>query len=92
MVVRVFHPDDGIAAATVSYAGELYCVNGLNAKGIFIELNNGTPSAGTEMNWNICPSTVSLFNLLFEAGNMDDVDSFFKDTQSSLPYIIGVAD
>lgn len=92
LVVTVFHPDDGIAAATVSYAGELYCVNGLNAKGIFIELNNGTPSAGTEMNWNICPSTVSLFNLLFEAGNMDDVDSFFKDTQSSLPYIIGVAD
>lgn len=92
MVLTVFHPADGIAAATVGYAGELYCVNGLNAKGIFVELNNGTPSAGNEMHWDICPSTVSLFNMLFEAGNMEDVDSFFRNTQSSLPYTIGVAD
>lgn len=92
LVVTVFHPEDGIAAATVGYAGELYCVNGLNAKGIFVELNNGTPSAGSEMHWDICPSTVSLFNMLFEAGNMNEVDSFFKSTQSSMAYIIGVAD
>ena len=30
--------------------------------------------------------------MLFEAGNMDDVDSFFRNTQGSLPYTIGVAD
>lgn len=92
LVVTVFNPKGGVAAATVGYAGELYCVNGLNANGVFVELNNGTPSGGSEMHWNICPSTVSLFNLLLEAGDMDDADSFFKDTQSSQAYSIGVAD
>lgn len=92
IVVTVFHPEKGIAAATVGYAGELYCVNGLNAKGIFVELNNGTPSAGNEMHWDIRQSTVGLFNMLFEAGSPDDFDSFFRNTKSSLPYIIGVAD
>lgn len=92
LVVTVFHPEDGIPAAIIGYAGELYCVNGLNAKGIFVELNNGTPSAGSEMHWDICPSTVSLFKMLFEAVSLDDVDAFIKNTPSSLPYIIGVAD
>lgn len=92
LVVTVFHPIDGTAAATVGYAGEIYCVNGLNAKGLFVELNNGMPSAGSEIHWNIRSSTASLFNMLFEAGNIDDADAFFKSTQSSLSSIIGVAD
>lgn len=92
VVVTVYHPTDGTAAATVGYAGEIYCVNGLNAKGLFIELNNGMPSAGTEIHWNLCPSTTNLFNMLFSAESLDDVDSFFKNTQSSLSAIIGVAD
>lgn len=92
VVVTVFHPKNGIAAATVGYAGELYCVNGINAKGLFIELNNGMPSAGDEIHWNLCPSTSSLFNMLFEAESLDDVDSFFESTRSSLSSVIGVAD
>ena len=92
VVVTVFHPNDGAAAATVGYAGELYCVNGLNDKGLFVEFNNGMPSAGYEIHWELCSSTSSLFNMLFEAGNLDDVDSFFKSTRSSLSATIGVAE
>lgn len=91
LVVTVYHPDEGIASATVGYAGELYCVNGLNAKGIFIELNNGMPSAGSKIRWDLCPSTTSLFELLFRAGSIDDVDDFFKKTGASLASTIGVA-
>ena len=92
LVVTVFHPEDGPAAATIGYAGELYCVNGLNAEGIFVEFNNGMPSAGDEIHWDICPSTTSLFKMLFAARSLDDADSFFKNTQSSLSSAIGVAD
>lgn len=92
LVVTVFHPEGGTAAATVGYAGELYCVNGLNSNGIFVEFNNGMPSAGNEIHWDMCPATTSLFNMLFEAGCIDDVDSFFKDTRSPLSSIIGIAD
>lgn len=92
LVVTVFHPNDGIPTAIVGYAGELYCVNGLNANGIFVELNNGMPSAGSEIHWDLCPSTTSLLDMLFGARNLDDVDDFFHTTQSSLSVTIGVAD
>ncbi|MCQ2137656.1 MAG: C45 family autoproteolytic acyltransferase/hydrolase [Bacteroidales bacterium] len=92
IVVTVYHPKDGIPAATVGYAGEIYCVNGLNAKGIFIELNNGMPSAGWDIHWEMCPGTTQLFELLFSAAGMDDVDRFFAENNSFASFIIGVAD
>lgn len=92
IIVTVFHPDDGIAAAIVGYAGEIYCVNGLNASGIFVELNNGMPSAGYGIHWDLCPSTTSLFEILFKARSLDDADDFFKNTRSAISVIIGVAD
>lgn len=92
IVLTVYHPDGGIAAATVGYAGEIYCVNGFNAEGIFIELNNGMPSAGYGVHWELCPSTTGLFEMLFKAGSLDDVDDFFKSTSSSISVTIGVAD
>lgn len=92
VVVTVYHPTDGNSAATVGYAGEIYCVNGLNDKGLFVELNSGMPSAGFEKHWDLCPSTTSLFNMLFSAESLDDADSFFKNTRSALSAIIGIAD
>lgn len=90
IIVTIFHPDDGMAAAIVGYAGELYCVNGFNEKGLFIELNNGMPSAGADIHWELCPSTSRLLELLFEAETMGDVEDFFKTTQSFASFTIGV--
>lgn len=92
LVVTVFHPSGEEPAAIVGYAGELYCVNGFNASGIFVELNNGMPSAGAEIHWELCASTTNLFNLLFGARSLDDVDDFFNNTRSFASFIIGVAD
>ena len=92
VLVTVYHPDDGLAAATIGYAGEIYCVNGLNEKGIFIELNNGMPSAGWDIHWEMRPATTELFDLLFRAENLDDVDGFFGTTRSFSSFIIGVSD
>lgn len=90
IIVTVFHPDDGMKAAIVGYAGEIYCVNGINEKGIFIELNNGMPSAGKEIHWDLCPGTSRLLELLLKAETMNDVENFFRDTQSPASFIIGV--
>lgn len=92
LVLTVYHPDGGISAATFGYAGEIYCVNGINEKGIFIELNNGMPSAGWEIDWSICPATTRLFELLFAANSLDDADDFFRSVRSSGSFAIGVAD
>lgn len=91
VVLTVYHPEGEMSAATIGYAGELYCVNGFNEKGIFVELNNGTPSAGRVSHWELCPSTTHLFTLLFRASTMDDVERFFARTQSFSGFIIGVS-
>ncbi len=92
IVVTVFHPTDGPAAAIIGYAGEIYCVNGFNENGIFIELNNGMPSAGWDIHWDMRPGTTELFDLLFKARSLNDVDAFFNSTRSAASFIIGVAD
>ncbi|MDO5442033.1 MAG: C45 family peptidase [Bacteroidia bacterium] len=92
VIVTVYHPDDGLVAATIGYAGEIYCVNGFNEKGLFIELNNGMPSAGWDIHWEIRPSTSELFDLLFKAESMDDADDFFNSIRSASSFLIGVAD
>lgn len=92
LVLTVYHPDEGLSAATFGYAGEVYCVNGFNENGIFIELNNGMPSAGWDIDWSLCPATTGLFDLLIHAGSMQDVDDFFFTSISASSFAIGVAD
>lgn len=92
LLVTVYHPECTQSALTVGYAGEIYCVNGYNERGLFIELNNGMPSAGFDIRYDINASTTELLMLLFRAENMSDVDRFFHETQSFSSIIIGVAD
>ncbi len=92
ILVTVYHPDNAQAMATIGYAGEIYCVNGINEKGIFVELNNGMPSAGWDIHWDMRPGTSELFDMLLKAGSLDDVDRFFHNTRSFASFIIGVAD
>ncbi len=91
--VTVYHPADGsLATATIGYVGEIYAVNGLNEKGIFLELNNGKPSANIKSPSSRITGTTMLFECLFEADELSDMDLFFNTTNCSSSYIINVAD
>ncbi|MCQ2285621.1 MAG: C45 family peptidase [Bacteroidales bacterium] len=92
ILITVFHPDDSQAFAIVGYAGEIYSVNGLNESGLFIELNNGMPSAGFDIDWEQVPSTSKLMELARTAKNLDDIDHFFKTEKSFSAFLIGVTD
>jgi len=93
ILVTVFRPDDGsLPCAIVGYAGEIYCVNGINAAGIFIELNSGAPSAGFSQDYDGHMGTTSLLELLLQADTLGYVDAFFHTTRSSSAFIIGCAD
>ena len=79
VAVTVYHPADGsLAVATVGYVGEIYAVNGLNEKGIFMELNNGKPSADIKSPDTRVTGTTMLFSALFEIDELDDWDLFFR--------------
>ncbi len=91
IIITVYHPDGAHSIATIGYAGEIYCVNGLNDQAIFIELNNGMPSAGWNIHWNIIPGTTTLFDTLLHADSLNDVDKVLCSTQGFASFIIGVA-
>jgi len=93
VLITVYHPSDGsLAVATIGYAGELYAVNAINEKGLFLELNNGMLSAGFDILFDRFSSTASLLEVLFDAPDMDYMDAFFKTQSSFAAFIVGVAD
>lgn len=93
IAVTVYHPADGsLAVATIGYVGEIYTVNGLNEKGIFLELNNGKPSANIKSPNKCITGTTMLFECLFETDELNDMDLFFNTANCSSSYIINVAD
>ena len=93
VAVTIYHPaDDSLAVATVGYVGEIYAVNGLNEKGIFMELNNGKPSANIKSPDSRITGTTMLFFALFEIDDLEDWSLFFSTVNCSSSYIINVAD
>jgi len=93
IIITVFHPSDGsLATASIGYAGEIYAVNAINEKGIFMELNNGMPTAGSTIDFDRFPSTTSLLEVMFDACDLDYFDAFFNTHRSFASFIIGVAD
>ncbi len=93
LAVTVFAPADGSRKfLTVGYAGQIYCVSGVNESGVFVELNNGSPSGGTVLDQDRPFSTAMLMQLLAQARNLGDVDRFFGTRRSNFAYLIGVSD
>ena len=93
IVLACFHPGDGsLAVATLGYAGEIYAVNGMNEKGIFLELNNGMPSGGALWYDSRVPAVTELFSFLLDCSTLDEIESCFQTTKANFAYIVGVAD
>ena len=93
VAVTVYHPADGaLATATIGYVGEIYAVNAINEAGIFLELNNGKPSTNIKSPNYRFTGTTMLFDIMFDADDLNDIDLFFNTTNSSSSSIINVAD
>jgi len=92
LVLMVYHPDGGQSFATLNYAGEIYCVNGFNESGLFVELNNGMPTTGFIPDFSVKVSTTELMRFIANARNIDEADQFFESTPSTAGFLIGVAD
>ena len=93
MVITVYHPADGsLAVATIGYTGEINTYNAINEKGIFMELNNGTPSTNIKTQADRIQGTTMLFSAMFETDELNDWELFFNTVACSGSYIINVAD
>lgn len=93
LVIAVYHPADGsLSTATIGWAGGIYVVNGMNEKGIFLELNNGMPSGGALWYDSRVPAVTELFQFLLDSETLDGIESCFQTTKANFASIIGVAD
>ena len=93
VVVTIYHPADGSqAVATIGYVGEIYAVNAMNESGLFLEYNNGTPTTGKLKTPPVFTGTSSLFDIMFRARTMGDLERFFNSVRASSGCIINAAD
>jgi hypothetical protein len=92
LTVTVFNPDSGIPNAIITFAGVIYATTGMNAEGVFLELNNGLPSGGALYYENRVPAIVNLLAALNDCGSADQLDAFFNTTRTDFAFIINTAD
>ncbi len=89
-LVAVFKPNDGsIPTALINYPGVIYNATGMNADGLFIELNSGN-----EMGFSL--DRVSIFTTLFlylqEYRTLAELDRAMRSTLVDMSSIITAAD
>jgi len=92
LTVTVFNPDAGIPYAITTFAGVIYATTGLNAEGIFLELNNGLPSGGSLKYADRVPAIINLLASLNDWNSLEQMDAFFNTTRTDFAFIINVAD
>ena len=89
-VVAVFKPNDGsIPAALINYPGVIYNATGMNADGLFMELN-----AGNDMGFSLDRTSIftTLFLYLQEYHNLGELDRAMRSTLCNMGSIVTVAD
>ena len=92
LTVTVFNPDSGIPNTIVTFAGVIYATTGLNAEGVFLELNNGLPSGGSLQYNDRVPAVINLLAFLNDCGSLDHLDASFNTTRTDFTFIINAAD
>ncbi|EFI34736.1 conserved hypothetical protein [Desulfonatronospira thiodismutans ASO3-1] len=92
LTVTVFNPDSGVPATIVTFAGVIYATTGMNAKGLFLELNNALPSGGGLTYTNRVHAISNLMAFLFDYESMEQLDAAMNTTRSNFSYIINTAD
>lgn len=92
LTVTILKENGKIPTAFISIAGEAYCPSCVNSKGIFIELNNGTPSGGRSININTETMLSKMLETLQISKSLSEVNSNLNNVQSDYSLIVNAAD
>ncbi|OQB97993.1 MAG: Acyl-coenzyme A:6-aminopenicillanic acid acyl-transferase [Spirochaetes bacterium ADurb.Bin110] len=91
MALVVFNPTDGgLSFANVRPLGQVYVETGINEKGVFVELNNGSAS-DPNINEDAVFSVASLFDFLRTSETLDEMIQNIVTTKMDASYIIQAA-
>jgi hypothetical protein len=91
MALVVFNPTDGgLSFANVRPIGQVYVETGINEKGVFVELNNGSAS-DPNINEGAVFSVASIFDFLRTSETLDEMIQNIVTTKMDASYIIQAA-
>lgn len=87
--MTVYNPIDGsIPTASFTFAGCIYVTSGMNASGVFLELNNGSTSDPSDLTAARPWAPVELFSFLEQSTSLDQLAAYFNATSPDLAYIV----
>jgi hypothetical protein len=92
LTVVILNQPNTVSTAFISIAGEVYCPSCINANGVFMELNNGTPSGGHAVNLNTQSMLIRMLATLQNSKNLSDAVSQLNNVQSDFSLIVSAAD
>jgi hypothetical protein len=90
--VVVYNPVDDIPTAVVCYPGEITSFTGMNANGVFFEINEGAKSGGNIINEDRLMLPVELVRFLTDYSDFNEFDAAMNTTRSNYAFIVQVAD
>jgi len=90
--VVVYNPVDDIPTAVVCYPGEVTSFTGMNANGVFFEINEGAKSGGNIISEDRLLFPVELVRFLTDYSDFNEFDAAMSTTRSNYAFIVQVAD
>jgi len=91
-VIAVYFPDDGIAHATVAFAGFVGSIAGLNARGIALTEKGASPDADYPFDLHGVPFMVMFRNILQDAASLEDALKIVREAKRIKKYYYVIGD
>ena len=91
VTVTVLQEENAVPTAFISIIGEIYCPTCVNAKGLFVELNNGMPSGGDRVDTKRETLLIHLLHILQNSTDLKQLQKQLNATQSDFSLIINTA-
>ena len=92
LAVTVMQEDNSIPTAFISLPGELYCPSCVNANGLFMELNNGSPSGGGTVDTDRQSLLANMLQIMQNSSDLAQLQKQLNATQSDFSLIVNTAD
>ncbi len=92
LTVTILEQKGIVPTAFISIAGEVYCPSCVNANGLFMELNNGTPSGGHFVNTDRQSLLINMLLTLQNSTSLAQVEKQMNAMESDFSLIVNSAD
>lgn len=92
LIVTVLKEDNAEPTAFIALPGQIYCPSCVNADGLFMELNNGTPSGGQFVDIDRQSLLINMLQIMQNSKDLQQMQKQLNATQSDYSLIINTAD